>query len=190
MKTGGFMKNSFSIFVVCMILFSFNPQGINAQISPEAIKAFKIVNISLLTPQENMRNFTLPLLDGVDTSISDYKGKVVIVNLWATWCPPCREEMPSLEILYQRFKNDGLEILTVDGGEDDATVRRFIRNNNFTFPVLMDRIEQVNNFYGTGYIPTSYIIDREGKILFRIVGGIRWDTQGIFNAFDALLKSR
>jgi peroxiredoxin len=181
------MKNLFFV-VFCTAIFLFSPQEAKAQISPEAIRAFQEAGIPLLSlPVEN---FTLPLLDGENTSLSAYKGKVVLLNFWATWCSPCQAEMPSMEILYQRFKNDGLEILAVDGGEGDATVRRFIRNGGYTFPVLMDRNGRVNSAYGIRAIPTSFIIDREGKILGRVVGSIRWDNSRIINAFDALLKSR
>jgi thiol-disulfide isomerase/thioredoxin len=190
-KTGGVMKNSFSVFVVvCTALFLFFPHEAKAQISPEAIKAFQDAKVPLLRQQVDSRNFTLSLLDGVNTSLFANKGKVVILNFWATWCPPCREEMPSMEILYKRFKNNGLEILAVDGGEDDDTVRQFIRNSNYTFPVLIDKNGMVNYVYGIQAIPTSFIIDREGKILIRIIGSIKWDSPEIIKAFDALLKSR
>jgi thiol-disulfide isomerase/thioredoxin len=183
------MKNSFLV-VFCTALFLFSPQEARAQISPDAIRAFQEARVPLLRQSVDSRNFTLPLLDGENTSLSAYRGKVVILNFWATWCPPCRAEMPYMEILYQRFKNSGLEILAVDGGEDDATIRQYIRNSNYSFPVLMDRNGRVNSVYGIEAIPTSFIIDREGKILGRIVGSIRWDTSGIINAFDAILKSR
>jgi peroxiredoxin len=95
-----------------------------------------------------------------------------------------------MEILYKRFKNNGLEILAVDGGEDEATVRQFIQNSGYTFPVLIDQNGMVNYVYAIEAIPTSFIIDREGKIISRIIGGIKWDTPEIINAFDALLKRR
>jgi thiol-disulfide isomerase/thioredoxin len=184
------MKKSLPVLVVCTALFLFFPMEANAQISSDAIKAFQDANIPLLRPYVDSRNFTLSILDGQSTTLSAYKGKVLILNFWATWCGPCREEMPSMEILYKRFKNNGLEILAIDGGEDDTTVRQFIKNSNYTFPILMDRNGMVNYVYGIQAIPTSFIIDREGKILIRIIGSIKWDTPEIIKAFDALLKSR
>jgi peroxiredoxin len=184
------VMNSFSVLAVFCAAFLFFPQEAKAQVSSEAIKAFQEAKVPLLRQQMDSINFTLPLLDGENATLSAYKGKVVILNFWATWCQPCRIEMPSMEILYKRFKNNGLEILAVDGGENDATVRQFVQNSNYTFPVLMDRNGRVNSVYGIQYIPTSFIIDREGKIISMIVGSIRWDTSGIINAFDALLKSR
>jgi thiol-disulfide isomerase/thioredoxin len=185
------MSKSLSVFAVfCTAFFLFFPQAAKAQISPDAVKAFQDAGVPFLRQPVDSRNFTLSILDGQSTTLTAYRGKVVILNFWATWCSPCREEMPSMEILYKRFKNNGLEILAVDGGEDEATVQQFVRNGSYTFPVLMDKNGMVNYVYGIQAIPTSFIIDREGKILIRIIGSIRWDTPEIIKAFDALLKSR
>ena len=178
------------IFIFNLILFVFFPQPASAQISPEAEQAFRNTNVRLLTQSQNPRNFTLPLLGGGSASLFSYRGSVVILNFWATWCPPCRAEMPSMENLYRRFKNEGLEILAVDLGENERTVNQFLQNNGFTFPVMLDLYNRAGNAYGIQSIPTSFILDREGRIIARIVGSIEWDTPRMIAAFDALLKSR
>jgi len=176
-------------FAFCFVSLIF-PQRPAAQVSPEADRAFRNANIRLLAQWQNPRDFSLPLLGGGSASLFSYRGKVVILNFWATWCPPCRAEMPSMENLYRRFKNDGLEILAVDLGEDERTVNQFIENNGYTFPVMLDRSNRAGGLYGIQAIPATFILDREGRIIARIAGSIEWDTPRMTAAFDALLKSR
>jgi peroxiredoxin len=98
--------------------------------------------------------------------------------------------MPSMEVLYQRFKDQGLEILAVNGGEDPVRVRRFIRDNGYTYPIPMDRNRQISTLFGIEAIPTTFIIDRAGMITGMLVGSIYWDDPKVMAAFDALLQSR
>jgi len=177
-------------FFLLLFLLPLLAQNAEAQVPPDVVKAFNDARLPLLKERTNPILFSLPLLNGGSASLSSYKGKVLILNFWATWCPPCRAEMPSMETLYRRFKNQGLEILAVDLGEDPATVQQFIRQNSYTFPVLLDKDNKVNPLYGIRSIPTTYIIDREGKIISVIVGSIRWDNPRVIAAFEALLKSR
>jgi len=166
------------------------PQQVNAQVSDEALRLLRIARIQVFTQRTEPRDFTLQLLSGGNAALSSYRGNVVILNFWATWCPPCRAEMPSMETLYQRYRNQGLEILAVDIRETTNTVRQFISTNGFSFPVLLDLDGRVSVNYGVEAIPTTYIIDREGKMIGRIVGSIHWDTPEVFAAFEALLRSR
>ena len=89
-------------------------------------------------------DFTATLLNGENVNLSDYYGKVIILNFWATWCSSCQEEMPSREIFYKRFKNKGLEILAVNLEEDTGTVQKFIDDKGYTFPVLLDSCDEAS----------------------------------------------
>ena len=183
-------RNALSaVFAICAALLIFLPHQAEAQVSPEVTRALRDANIQVSGQKIDPRDFTLPLLAGGNASLSSYKGKVVILNFWATWCPPCRIEMPSMETLYRRFSAQGLEILAVDLGEDASLVRQFIRNAGYTFPVMFDSDNRVSSVYGIEAIPTTYIIDREGKIVGRVIGSIMWDAQKVITAIDALLKS-
>ena len=189
------MKNNFVFSrnrIVCIVFcaFLFVAARMEAQVSREAEMAFQQAKLRLLKDRKDPANFTLPLLNGGNRALSSFKGKVVILNFWATWCPPCRAEMPSMEILYQRLKNQGLELLAVDIGEDQTVVRDYIGKGSYSFPVLLDRDTKVSNQYGISAIPTSFILDREGKIISMIVGSIRWDDPKVIAAFEELLKSR
>ena len=182
------LRNIIACIVFCAAFLA--ATRIDAQVSQEAETAFQQARMRILKDRKNPLNFTLPLLSGGNAALSSYKGKVVILNFWATWCPPCRAEMPSMETLYKRLKSQGLEMLAVDIGEDQAVVQQFIKNNNYTFPVLLDKDAKVSTQYGVSAIPTTYILDREGKIISMIVGSIQWDDPKVIAAFEALLKSR
>jgi len=170
------------------VLIFITPQQLNAQVLSETERLFRDARIQVVNPQTEPRNFTLPLLSGGEATLSSYKGKVVILNFWATWCPPCRTEMPSMETLYKRYKDQGLEMLAVNLREDIIQVRRFIQSGGYTFPIPMDNDGRISNIYGIRAIPTTYIINREGLIIGQVVGSIYWDTPQVFAAFDALLR--
>ena len=193
MNNNYFSGRSIFRFFAAILFFSavfFMPQRLDAQVSLEAERAFLEARIRILRDRRDPLGFNLPLLSGGITSLASHRGKVVILNFWATWCPPCREEMPSMEVLYNLLKSQGLEILAVNIREDRTMVQQFIRANGYTFPVPLDTNGGVGSQYGISAIPTSYILDREGKIIARIVGSIDWSTPGIIAAFEALLRSR
>ncbi len=139
---------------------------------------YEHVNASLDAPQfaaamakleaddqhRNEANFTLTDLNGKTWTLKDLRGKVVLVNFWATWCPPCRKEMPDLETLYQRFGQQGLVILGISD-EDAATVRPFIAKQGTTYPILLDLGRKVNELFQIDGIPKTFIYGRDGKIV-------------------------
>jgi len=109
-------------------------------------------------------DFTLTDIQGKNWKLSDLRGKVVVVNFWATWCPPCRKEMPDLESLYVRFRDQGLVVLAISD-EDATKVKPFIAEHKFTYPILLDPGRKVNNLYQIDGIPKTFIYDREGKLV-------------------------
>ncbi len=133
-------------------------------------------------------NFELKNLQGKSVSLESFKGSIVFLNFWTTWCPPCRAEVPSMQKLYEKFRDKGLVILGVDLQEDKQTVRKFVKKEGLTYPVLLDSDGRIGGTYGARSIPTSYIIDKKGFILARTIGGREWDKPGIYELFDALLN--
>ncbi|MBK7894071.1 MAG: TlpA family protein disulfide reductase [Anaerolineaceae bacterium] len=109
-------------------------------------------------------DFTIESLGGFPVSLNDYEGEVIIMNFWATWCPPCRAEMPGINNFYEAYKEEGLVVLAINEEESAETVRPFIELNNFTFPVLLDIEGRVAQQYSTRSFPTTFIIDRQGVI--------------------------
>jgi peroxiredoxin len=118
-------------------------------------------------------DFTLESLSADEISLSDMRGKVIVLNLWASWCPPCRAEMPALQRVYQENKERGLEVLAVNMTAQDslADVEAFVQEFNLTFPILLDTSGEVGNTYLMRALPTTFFIDREGVIQRVIVGG-------------------
>ncbi|MBC8550722.1 MAG: TlpA family protein disulfide reductase [Candidatus Brocadiales bacterium] len=133
-------------------------------------------------------DFELKNIEGKMENLSDYKGKVVFLNFWATWCGPCRLEMPSMQKLYDEFKDDGLEIVAVNLGERQKTVVKYLEENKLTFPVLLDETNMVAGIYGARSIPTTYIIDREGNILSMTVGTREWYSEESRALFSEILS--
>jgi peroxiredoxin len=149
---------------------------------------FKAVGLAPLKEGTASIDFTLSDLGGKKVSLSSFKGKVVFLNFWATWCPPCRAEMPSMERLYQKLKDKGLVILAVDLQEDAKSVRKFVSEHKLTFPVLLDSDGKVGGTYGARSIPTSYIVGRNGNVLGGTIGGREWDTPEMISFFTRLLE--
>jgi thiol-disulfide isomerase/thioredoxin len=116
-------------------------------------------------------------IDGVEHDLADLKGRLVLVNFWATWCPPCRREMPSMERLYQQFKERGLTVLAVDVGEDMDTVFAFTGQLDPapTFPLLLDTDSSAAQDWSVKGLPTSFVVDPEGRVIIRAVGGTEFD---------------
>jgi peroxiredoxin len=118
-------------------------------------------------------DFTLDTLDGDQITLSDLRGKVVVINLWTSWCPPCRAEMPAIENVYQANKEQGLEVLAVNSTYQDSetSAAAFVQELGLSFPILLDRDGSVSNRYQLRALPTTYFIDRQGIIRSVVPGG-------------------
>jgi peroxiredoxin len=134
-------------------------------------------------------DFTLPGLDGESVSLSDYRGKVVLLNIWATWCLPCVAEMPSMEKLYNQLKGDPFEILAVSiDTAGTSAVAPFMRKHRLTFPVLIDTQGITRIVYNTTGVPESFIINKQGLLAKKIIGPLDWASSDVLKYFQELLK--
>ena len=186
---------SLFLFALLIIVSSCTAREVQDAFPEEMLRIFNEARLPLLGQKISSRDFSLPLLmsEGVPESLrkhmslSELKGQVVFLNFWATWCGPCRDEMPSMEALYNRFKDRGLEILAVNSMERSDEVVEFMQSYGLSFPTVLDTDGIVTRAYGISAIPTSYLIDREGNIVVRLVGSIDWDTPEIHRALEQLL---
>ena len=143
--------------------------------------ALALVLLFATPPRAAAPDFTLQSLDGPSSSLHQYRGRIVVVNFWATWCPPCRKEMPDMEKLYRSFEPKGLTVVAVSD-EDRATVEEFLAKNHYSFPVALDPDRKVNTAFNVEGIPKSFIFDREGRLAAQAID-MRTESQ-----FMELLK--
>lgn len=131
------------------------------------------------------------LIDGMGRShaLSDYHGKVVLLNFWATWCGPCRVEMPSMDVLYQALKPEGFEILAVSSDPDGSVVTRpFAESHGLTFPILHDPDYRVSGRYGVRTLPMSFLVNRRGTLTHRVFGARDWNAPEARTLIHGLLN--
>ena len=134
-------------------------------------------------------NLTLPMLDGEPWKLSGQAGQAVLLNFWASWCEPCRAEMPALQRLSARYAQAGLQVLAVNFRESPDTVRRFVANTGMGLPVLMDADGSAAKSLGIGIFPTTVVIDRRGRIRFTVTGECAWDQEPATGWLRAALQS-
>ncbi len=135
-------------------------------------------------------DFALPDLQDRTIRLSDFRGKVVFLNFWATWCQPCKEEMPSMEVLYKTFERDGLVVLAVsiDRVTTKQNIPPFVNSMNLTFPVLVDSWGQTDKRYKLMGVPETYIIDQEGVLREKVIGPRDWTRLDNLQEVARLLK--
>ncbi|MFQ5913772.1 MAG: peroxiredoxin family protein [Nitrospinota bacterium] len=132
--------------------------------------------------------FTLPDLEGKSLRLSDLRGQVVLINFWATWCPPCRAEMPSMNDLYKGYRDKGFEILAISSDvEGKRVVAPFVEKYGLTFPVLLDPKNDVGSRLQMRGIPSTFLLDKEGRIAGLEIGARNWNRSSLRQLLDGLL---
>ena len=135
-------------------------------------------------------NFTLSGLDGKTVSLTDYRGKVVLLNIWATWCPSCVEELPPMEKFSEGRKEQLVILMAAIDGEKEKKVRRLIKDKKITVPVLLDLKAKTARSYGVNFVPVSFFINREGLIVGTLLGERDWVSPKAWSAVTELFDLR
>jgi thiol-disulfide isomerase/thioredoxin len=133
---------------------------------------------------------TLNDLDGKQLDLGQYRGKVVILNFWATWCTPCIKEMPSLQRLADNLAGEKFALLTVNFGESEKQIAPFIEKLGVRFPVLLDRDMNATRAWVDKGLPTTYVIDRQQRIRYQVLGDLEWDAAAVEARIRQLLQKR
>jgi peroxiredoxin len=146
---------------------------------------------SQLTPivrQPPAVDFQLPDLQGKLFNLQDYRGKPVIINFWATWCPPCRAELPSMNRAWAKVKND-IAMIAINVGEDEATINRFLQDYPIDFQVLLDKDTSILQHWPISGLPTSFVLSPQGNIYYQAIGEREWDNEELLQKVKYLIKS-
>ncbi|MFQ5703451.1 MAG: TlpA disulfide reductase family protein [Gemmatimonadales bacterium] len=148
--------------------------------------------LGVVQPGSRAPNFTaVNVATGDTVRLADYAGSVVLLNIWATWCKPCEEEMPSIQRLHERLESEGLKVVAVSiDKEDPEKVLAWVRQRNLTFEVLQDRPGRIERLYQTTGVPETFIIDRDGIIVKRVIGARKWDVPAELAGIRRLLESK
>jgi peroxiredoxin len=180
-----FITAIFPVFVglvAALSVASCNPQ---TERTEEKLPVGVGVEVGAVAPDFRVANTA-----GGTMTLSEHRGKVVLINFWATWCGPCRAEMPSMEALYRSHLQHSFEILaiSIDTGSP-SRVRAYVDDFGFTFPVLLDADYRVNDLYQVRVAPTSFLIDRQGRIVRKIPGAKDWNHPEVRAWIDQLIDA-
>lgn len=147
--------------------------------------------MKLLSPEMRAapKDFTLLDLQEQNVQLADFRGNVVFLNFFATWCPPCREEMPSIEALYQAYQSRGFVVLGIATDDNGKKVLPpFIEEHTLTFPIVLDPNKQVSQEYGVRGIPATFLLDQQGRVAGMLSGGVDWDSEEAHRLVEEVLQ--
>lgn len=181
------LKTIVNTFSMVLILFFLNPVIFEDRAIGNTDYLEKL-SMFVFDERPKAQNFILRDLNGNQVSLEDHLGKIVFLNFWATWCPPCREEMPSMEKLHTRFKNDDFIILAIDLQETRRQVMRFKERFKLNFTILLDSDGKVGSKYAIRSIPSTYLVDRKGYLIGGALGARDWASDDAIKLFEHLLK--
>ncbi len=152
-------------------------------------RLFSIVGVIKVPPAKDPVRINLKDMNGKNISLSDFKGKIVFLNFWTTWCPTCRIEMPSMEKLHQKLKNKDFAMVTINLQESASQVKSFFEEFKLTFTALLDSTGEVSASFGIRAIPTTYILDKTGRIIGLVSGPREWDSKAAIALFENLIAN-
>ena len=137
---------------------------------------------------KKLPNITLADLKGGKLELRSFRGKVIFLNFWATWCGPCKEEMPSMEQLYRQFEDRGFVFVAISVDYEGAKpVREFMEKHRYTFPVLIDQKDETLDLFDVKGIPTTFIIDKQGMMLGKAIGPRNWKSSDVLMLLNQLI---
>ena len=159
------------ILVALVVAIIMWPTEASAEANRANVVQDDIAQTTLINEGDKAPDFTVEMLDGSKIKLSSLRGNVVLINFWATWCPPCRQEMAHLqEGVIDHFAGKDLVVLPISRGEERATVEAFLQKMGYTFPVGLDKSQAIYRLYASNYIPRSVVVGKDGKVVYVAVG--------------------
>jgi len=170
-----------SVILILLVNFSFTAEGGEDDL-------FSKIRINPIKGDKKAPDFSLKDLSGKKVGIKQFKGKIIFLNFWATWCGPCKEELPGLEVLHRQFKEKNFVLLTISVDyEGLKPVQEFIDKHQYTFPVLLDPKCETLDLFEVKGIPTTFIIDMKGRLIGRAIGPRDWKSPEVFSLLNQLM---
>ena len=170
------------------VLF-FNAELMATTDSQEMDRMFSAVGVVKVPSTKDPVRINLKDSNGKNVSLSDFKGKIVFLNFWTTWCPTCRIEMPSMEKLHQKLKNKDFAMVTINLQESASQVKGFFKEFKLSFTALLDTTGEVGASFGIRAIPATYILDKDGRIIGQVNGPREWDSKEAIALFENLIDN-
>ena len=178
-----------TLAIIAVLLF-WNPTTANAE--PAAPQTQEQIDASTIA-KEGMEapDFTVEMFDGENIRLSDLRGKVVLVNFWATWCPPCREELTRVQAdIIDRFAGKDFVFLPISRGEEKQTVAAFRKRMGYTFPMGLDPDQKIFRRYAKNYIPRNFLVDAEGNIILASIGYDKAEFEHLIKTIEKTLNNK
>jgi len=171
-----------SVILVLLFSFSLTAEGGEGDL-------FSKIRINPIKGDKKAPDFSLKDLNGKKVGLKQFRGKILFLNFWATWCGPCKEEMPSLEVLHQQFKEKSFVLLTISVDyEGEKPVQEFINKHRYTFPVLLDPKCETLDLFEVKGIPTTFLIDKKGKMIGKAIGPRDWKSPEVVSLLNLLIE--
>lgn len=182
MNIKNFGRKAYTILATLALILLAAPHSASAQDRAE------IEATTLVKQGDKAPDFTVEMVDGQKVTLSSLKGKVVMINFWATWCPPCREEFKRMQKdVVDRFKGKDFQLLAISRGEKKATVDQFRDKQGYTFPMGLDPTQEIYKKYASNYIPRNFIVGKDGKVIYVSVGYSPEEFENMLKAIEQAL---
>ena len=184
MNIKNFSRKVYIAMAALAVMLVAAPQIASAQSQEDEIKATTLINVGDKAP-----DFTVEMFDGEQVTLSKLKGKVVLINFWATWCPPCRQELTHVQKeIIDHFKGQDFVFLPISRGEKKSVVEAFRQKQGYTFPMGLDPKQEVYKKYATNYIPRNFVVGKDGKVIYVSVGFEPAEFASMIKTIEAALK--